>query len=207
MTSCIHFIRHGITEGIINKWYYGEADIPLIEEGIKELNELKLQGVYPSLDNSSDCYTSGMLRANQTFEVIFGDRKYTEITNLREMNFGSWECKTFDELKTLDGFDEWINDKTGSFSFPGGDSPVSFFERVTKGFDEVMLLHNKKENAARKSGGNAVSTIVCHGGVIAACMCKLLDKPMDSFWQLIPPPGRGYTVHLENGKLTKYVDI
>ena len=33
MGSYIHFIRHGITEGIVNKWYYGSVDLPLIEEG------------------------------------------------------------------------------------------------------------------------------------------------------------------------------
>ena len=37
MISCIHFIRHGITEGIQNRWYYGSTDMPLVEEGVKVL--------------------------------------------------------------------------------------------------------------------------------------------------------------------------
>ena len=76
--SCIHFIRHGITEGIVNKWYYGNADLPLIEDGINELNALKEQGIYPNTDKAV-FYTSGMIRANQTLESIFGSKEYTVI--------------------------------------------------------------------------------------------------------------------------------
>ena len=36
MISRIHFIRHGITQGIKNKWFYGREDLPLVDEGIKE---------------------------------------------------------------------------------------------------------------------------------------------------------------------------
>lgn len=104
MKSCIHFIRHGITEGIVNKWYYGNVDLPLIDEGIKELNEFKAQGIYPDAKNAS-CYTSGMLRANQTFEVIYGNSNYEVIDNLKEISFGDWECKTFEEIKALEGFE------------------------------------------------------------------------------------------------------
>ena len=63
MKSYIHFIRHGITQGILNKWYYGNVDLPLIDEGIRELRNLKAQGIYPNAGEAA-CYTSGMLRAN-----------------------------------------------------------------------------------------------------------------------------------------------
>ena len=137
MKSCIHFIRHGITEGIVNKWYYGNVDLPLIDEGIKELNEFKAQGIYPDAKNAS-CYTSGMLRANQTFEVIYGNSNYEVIDNLKEISFGDWECKTFEEIKALEGFELWVNDKSGTFTFPGGDSPLGFYERVSKGIDNLL---------------------------------------------------------------------
>ena len=83
--SCIHFIRHGITEGIVNRWYYGETDLPLIDEGILQLNKFRDEGIYPSSESAA-CYTSGMLRANQTFEVLFGHSNYQVISDLREMN-------------------------------------------------------------------------------------------------------------------------
>ena len=47
MKSCIHFIRHGLTEGNTKKWFYGWADVPLLAEGIAALEELKKEGLYP----------------------------------------------------------------------------------------------------------------------------------------------------------------
>ncbi len=205
MKSCIHFIRHGITEGIVNKWYYGNVDLPLIDEGIKELNEFKAQGIYPDVKNAS-CYTSGMLRANQTFEVIYGNSNYEVIDNLKEISFGDWECKTFEEIKALEGFELWVNDKSGTFTFPGGDSPLGFYERVSKGLDKLLENHFKLESTCKSnpSGGDATSIAVCHGGVISVCMCQLLKEPKDTFWQWTPKPGRGYSVYLENGKAVDY---
>ncbi|MCI8349332.1 MAG: hypothetical protein HFE74_07880 [Firmicutes bacterium] len=198
--SCIHFIRHGITEGIVNKWYYGNADLPLIEDGINELTALKEQGIYPNTDKAI-FYTSGMIRANQTLESIFGRKEYTVIENLKEMNFGLWECKTFDELKLLDGFDEWMSDKEGIFAFPGGgDSTSSFYARVAEGLEELIAYHNSPKG----SNENTTSVVVCHGGVIAACMCNLFNKPKETFWEWIPKPGRGYTVYFEDHKPVRY---
>ena len=108
MSSYIHFIRHGITEGIVNKWYYGSVDLPLIEEGYEALREFMDQGIYPPLGDA-DCYTSGMLRANQTLQTLYGDVPFKAIPLLREMNFGNWECKTFEELQSEPEYEEWIN--------------------------------------------------------------------------------------------------
>ena len=111
-----------------------------------------------------------MIRAEQTLDVIYGDVQRKAIKNLSEMSFGRWECKTFDELKLEPEFDEWMNCTDNSFVFPEGDSILSFYERVEKGFDELLGLHRLKELSHRHSGKDATSVIVCHGGVISACM-------------------------------------
>ena len=64
--SYIHFIRHGLTEGNLRRWYYGSTDIPLAPEGFAALESLRDAGIYPELGDA-DCYTSGMLRTEQTF--------------------------------------------------------------------------------------------------------------------------------------------
>ena len=206
MKSCIHFIRHGITEGIQNRWYYGATDMPLVQEGFDALEVLKSEGIYP-LSGNADCYTSGMLRANQTFETIYGDAKYREIPDLREMNFGLWECKTFDQLKEMDLFDEWINDKTGTFVFPEGDSTLGFYKRIYGGLDELLGYHRIKEQVFSGSDEEAVSIIVCHGGVISACLSHLFGFPPEEFWKWIPKPGRGFSVYFEDGKPSHYEAI
>ena len=195
MKSYIHFIRHGITQGILNKWYYGNVDLPLIDEGVRELRDLKAQGIYPDAGGAA-CYTSGMLRANQTFEVIYESSNYRVISDLREISFGDWECKTFEELKAQEGFDEWMNDRKGEFTFPGGDSPLGFYNRVSRGLDELLAAH--------RNTGAASSIVVCHGGVISACMCRLLNEPKENFWEWTPGPGRGYSVALDGKRVLGY---
>ena len=194
MRSYIHFIRHGITEGIINKWYYGSADLPLTDEGYEALRELMAEGIYPPLGDA-DCYTSGMLRADQTLKVIYGNVPFKTIPLLREMNFGSWECKTFNELQKEPEYEEWINNKEGSFTFPGGgDSVISFNERIQKGLKELCGYQRLKELSHRHSGKDAVSIMVCHGGTIAAAMEGWFPGDRENFWQWIAAKGRGVKV-------------
>lgn len=208
MKSCIHFIRHGITEGILNRWYYGATDMPLVQEGIDEVLGLKANNVYPlDLAEDTDFYTSGMIRAEQTLDVIYGDVQRKAIKNLSEMSFGRWECKTFDELKLEPEFDEWMNCTDNSFVFPEGDSILSFYERVEKGFDELLGLHRLKELSHRHSGKDATSVIVCHGGVISACMERYFSGDRENFWQWIPAPGRGFTLYIEDGEPVRYEEI
>lgn len=207
MTSCIHFIRHGITQGILNRWYYGATDMPLVQEGIDEVLGFKSSNIYPLCVEDTDFYTSGMIRAEQTLEVIYGDVSRNAIPNLSEMSFGRWECKTFDELKLEPEFDEWMNCTDNSFVFPEGDSIISFYERVEKGFDELLGLHRLKELSHRHSGKDVTSVIVCHGGVISACMERFFPGDRENFWQWIPAPGRGFTIYLEDGEPVRYEEI
>lgn len=203
MISRIHFIRHGITQGIKNKWFYGREDLPLVDEGIRELEDLRSGGIYPPADGA-DLYTSGMTRADQTLKVIYGDVPFRSIPDLMEMNFGKWECKTFDQLKELDGFEEWMNDRSGTFRFPGGESASDFAARAKRGLDELVGYHRLRELSHRHSGKDATSIVVCHGGVIAAAMCHLAGQPQETFWDWIPAPGRGYTMYFEQGDCVKF---
>lgn len=123
------------------------------------------------------------------------------------MNFGRWECKTFDQLKEMEGFDQWMNNKDGSFRFPDGESSADFIKRACRGLDELTGFHRLKELSHRHSGKDAVSIMVCHGGVIAAAMCYLAGKPQETFWDWIPAPGRGYTLYFENGDFSRYEDL
>lgn len=207
MRSYIHFIRHGITEGIINKWYYGSSDLPLTDEGYEALRELMAEGIYPPLGDA-DCYTSGMLRADQTLKVIYGNVPFKTIPLLREMSFGSWECKTFNELQKEPEYEEWINNKEGSFAFPGGgDSVISFNERIQKGLKELCGYQRLKELSRRHSGKDTVSIMVCHGGTIAAAMEGWFPGDRENFWQWIPATGRGFTVEFKESEPFSYKAI
>lgn len=206
MKSRIHFIRHGITEGVQKRWYYGHTDMPLVEEGVSALNELKSEGIYPN-PSGADFFTSGMIRTNQTLQVIYGDVPYTVIPCLKEINFGRWECKTYDELTTEPEHDQWMADRDGSFVYPGGESIRQFYARIGEGYKELIGFHRMKELAHRHDGADAVSIVVCHGGAIASTMDSLFRGHRENFWLWIPSPGRGFTVEFEDGEPVSYTEI
>ena len=209
MTSVIHLIRHGITEGITGRYFYGWRDLPVIEEGFKELEEFKKQGIYPKLDlEDTNFYTSGMIRANQTLETIYGKVDFTENPKLKEINFGAWEMKTYKDLEDENKWQEWMEDRTGTFAFPGGgDSTLSFYARIMEGFNEVKGQHRMKELSHRHSGKDAVSCIVCHGGTIAAMMLHLFEGEREYIGDWTPHTGCGYSVYFENGEPVRYEEI
>lgn len=207
MASRIHFIRHGITEGNQKKWFYGQADIPVTKEGLEYLAELREQNIYPVMPEDTDFYTSGLLRTEQTFETIFGKKEHKQIKLLQEMNFGEYECKSYEESKGNPEFDKWSWDETGDVSLPGGESRNAFSARISEGLRELRGYHRLKELSHRHSGMDAVSAIVCHGGVIGSMMNEMFPEEKDNMWAWIPDPGFGYTVEFVNGDPVSYTKI
>ena len=74
-------LRHGRTEGTERHLYYGATDLPLLEDGVQDLQLAAARGVYPSPDGFT-FVTSGMLRANQTLRAIYGDVPFSVIGDL-----------------------------------------------------------------------------------------------------------------------------
>lgn len=87
MKSKICLIRHGITRGNRDRLYYGQSDIPLIEDGEKEISRLAKEGIYPDSEDAV-YYTTGLQRTEQTFGLIYGDKPHDRIELLQEINFG-----------------------------------------------------------------------------------------------------------------------
>ena len=109
MASYIHLIRHGITEGIQKKCFYGWKDLPVVEEGFEELAGLKEEGIYPQFDiEDAQFFTSDLIRSQQTLQFIYGDVDFTINEKIKEINFGQWEMKTWKELEEQDQWHMWI---------------------------------------------------------------------------------------------------
>lgn len=207
MASKIYFIRHGITEGNQKKWFYGSADLPLAEEGKEELQRLKERNIYPEFPEDADLYTTGLLRTEQTFEILFGNKEHKAIENLKEMRFGEYECTTYEEVKEYEDFDKWAWDTTGDVKLPGAESKNEFAARIAEGLKELRGYHRLKELSHRHSGKDSVSVVVCHGGVIAAAMMLLFPEVNGNMWDWMPQPGYGYCVEFEEGEPAVYTKI
>ena len=201
MKSKICLIRHGITEGKKLKLYYGHSDIDLAPEGVEELKALAASGIYPD-GTGADFYTTDLKRTHQTLELIYGKREFQQMADLKEINFGEFEMKSYHELKHLEKYQAWLKNPDVETEPPGGESVGAFYRRITTGFRELKNRHALKELAMRHSGSEALSIVVCHGGTISAIMEEIFPGEKDNFYQWIPDPGHGYVLTLEDGEVT-----
>lgn len=188
-------------------WFYGAADLPLVEEGKAELRRLRREGMYPELTDDTDCYTTGLLRTEQTFEILFGEHEHKTIRNLREMEFGEYECHSFEELKDDKMFSVWCHDETGEVVLTGGESRNGFSARISEGLKELIGYHRLKELSHRHSGMDCTSVMVCHGGVISAAMTEFFPEVKSNIWDWMVKPGFGYRVDFEKGEAVNFVEL
>lgn len=207
MASKMIFIRHGLTEGNLKRWFYGEADIPLAQEGIDQLKEQVKRGFYPALCDDADVYTSGLIRTEQTLELIYGKREHSVIEEFKELKFGIYECKCWEELEGNKEFETWAFDTTGEAPITGGETNNEFKARISAGLKKLRGLHGLKELSHRHSGLDAVSLVVCHGGVISAIMQELFPGENRTVWDWIPEPGLGYCVEFDGGEPVEFERI
>ena len=180
-TYKIHLLRHGLTEGNLTGVYVGNrTDLPLCPEGKRELERLREEFDYPDIGK---LYTSPMLRARQSAEILYPGFDAMPIDELTEYDFGDFEGKTAAELENDEEFIKWTSGK--SDMPPGGESSPDFVKRIALGFNEVVLDMMKE--------GITSSAVIMHGGAImmllAACAV-----PRKHSVEWTSEPGRGYSV-------------
>ena len=107
MESKIVLIRHGITVGNEQHMYYGSTDVSLSERGMHLLEKQRDEGVYP-VSEDAQYFTTGMLRTEQSLEIIYGEQEHEVIEELRELDFGEFEMCTYEQLNSVPEYQQWI---------------------------------------------------------------------------------------------------
>ena len=183
-------IRHGLTEGNIRRLYYGAMDLPLLPEGIEALHALRDGGGYPEAEQY---FTSGMTRTEQTFAILFGERPHEIVRDLREIDFGHFEMRSYEELKDDPEFRHWCDECSEDAVCPGGESRNGLTDRALQALAPILA-----------QGKDTV--IVAHGGVIGGLMYRWFPgMPHRFVWT--PDPGHGYQITFEDGKPVSYCTI
>ena len=203
MESSIAIIRHGITEGNIRRLYYGATDVPLAQEGIDELKKLTADHIYPDAEGAL-LYTTGLGRTLQSKQLIYGDQPHEIIKDLREINFGTFEMKSYEELMAYEEYRDWINARDESMAPPEGESLRHFKERVIRGFEEVRRRHSQRSLELRHHEQNARSIVICHGGTISAIMEYIWPGEREHMYAWLPDPGHGYLLLLTDDTIRDY---
>ena len=67
-------------------------------------------------------FTSPMQRCRESAQILFPDREKIEIPEWKEMNFGAFEGKNYEQLNGNPQYQAWI-DSNGTL--PSGRCPVS----------------------------------------------------------------------------------
>jgi alpha-ribazole phosphatase len=177
----IYLLRHGMTEANEKGQYIGSTDVPLCEEGEKNLLELAETFTYPVAELF---YSSPLQRCVKTLEMLYPQANIELVPKLAECNFGDYEGKTFDELKDLEGYKSWIAG-SGHESPPNGENGTEFQARCCAGFAEIVeiLLRSGKQNAV----------VMAHGGTIMAIL-STFGYPRKQFYDWMSNNGKGYEV-------------
>ena len=187
-------IRHGKTAGNEEHRYIGRTDLPLSEKGRAELKELWPHGIAADavfaspmrrcLETAAYLTEAGICpessgnskpvndlpkdsgRPENMDNCLSSDHRMDAhvIDGWREIDFGLWEGRTWQELSGDPGYQAWI-DSGGKLAFPGGESREEFVRRTMAGWDIFMEECRKRD----------VRTALCvvHGGTVMAIMSSI----------------------------------
>jgi len=159
----IVLVRHGETVGESSVRYHGANDVALSAHGVEQMRRVATALRH---EHFGRVLSSTLQRSTVAAQLIAPQREVESVPGFDEINFGTWEGLTAGEIAARDPqlFRRWREDPA-RFTFPGGDSVLSFRQRVT-----ASLTAQLPDFPAR-------TLIVVHKGVINAIIGHLLGEP------------------------------
>ena len=160
-------IRHGKTPSNREHRYLGVTEEALSGEGRKQLEILAEKDI---LKKPWLLFISPMLRCQESAGILFPGRKAYPIEEWREMNFGAYEGKNYEDLKNDSYYQKWI-DSNGTLPFPEGESQQEYIKRCHRGLLTATKIIQKEiaENQMTESQPRNITAVV-HGGTIMALL-------------------------------------
>ena len=175
-------MRHGQTAANVKRLYNGRTDDPLCDEGV---NQATLSGTDPK---TKCLYASPMKRALETARIKFPNAEITVTHALREMNFGDFEGRGYEELKLDATYQSWV-DSGGALACPNGDKMSDFSDRVCSAFDALVLKCVEQ--------GDEELVIVAHGGTLMAILGRYA-RPERPYYEWYVDNCCGYRAEVNN---------
>jgi|SRR5882724_1971461 len=169
--STILLVRHAHTE--MAGRFCGHADPDLSTLGQEQLQEIVRRiGTRPF----TRVYSSSLIRACRTAEAIAASRclEVNVRSGLREINFGAWEGRSWDEIEALYPADaaRWLHDHPAGTA-TGGELFVDFQQRVLNEFRDL----------AKKAQDTCIA-IVAHAGFIRTALVSVAGLDAADAWSL-----------------------
>jgi len=188
MAADLILARHGSIGPSYRGRYVGASDIGLHVDGRRQSEAL---GEALRSRRVGRALCSPQRRALETAQVIgeIAELKFTVDSDLREVDFGRWEGKTFQEIRESDPeqVERWAR-LDRDFAFPEGERVRDFLDRVRRAVERIA-----QDPAERLLA-------VTHGGVIRAAICHLLGLDPRAYLLFEISPASVSTIHLLDGK-------
>lgn len=178
-------IRHGKTEYNERKAYCGALDPPLSDLGRRELEASEAKRFLTERPPKL-VFVSPMRRTVETAEILLSANP--ELPKLyppefREIDFGRFEGKTFEELEDDPEYIAWV-DGFCEGPIPDGDFPESFREDVAVGFEQAL-------ESCRIERAD-IAAVITHGGVLGTIL-ERYARPERNWYEWKIPCG-GFVV-------------
>lgn len=187
MKKRIILIRHGATGSNGSGKYAGcRTDDPLCPETVEYISKMEPLPFGPV----GKVYSSPLRRAYDTARLLFEGHDIEMVEGFREMDFGIFEGKTYDDLKDDRAYLDWIS-SGGKMKPPGGESMEDFTKRVMTGFYRVV----------KEADDKGCFPVMCHGGTIMAIMSVLTRRSPYDF-QVKNLEGYDLTIETENERIS-----
>ena len=189
-------LRHGKTAGNLQHRYVGRTDEALCETGAWELRQMFDRKKWDCGQERLVIVSSPMKRCRQTVQLLANanswrvtseglcvDKVLLEIDkDLREMDFGDFEYKNYEELKDAPDYLRYIA-CGGAMGFPHGEPLDAFKKRCVDAFARNVLRFDKQ--------GVQNMFFVVHGGTIMAVL-EHFSKPHHDFFCWQAKNGHGF---------------
>jgi alpha-ribazole phosphatase len=158
----IYLIRHtapAIEKGIC----YGFSDIDLLPDWSTDAALVRAQ---LPIDTDLTVYSSPLRRCRQLAEYLAGQGQVLVDDRLRELHFGDWELRRWDDLPQAD-LNRWMNDYVHT-PCPGGESYLDLFVRARSFLEDLTAQPHQTVG------------IVSHGGWIRAALAAVRGVSLEA---------------------------
>jgi len=166
--ALILLVRHGQTDENVSGRISGQGPAPLNGRGQEQA---KLAGQVLAPLHVTRLISSPVVRAHQTATILDEHLQLgiEQEPDLREVGYGDWEGKTFQDVRGGSAFQLAMNDPINAV-FPNGESLVSVQQRGVRVVETI-----------RQGGAKDVVVLVSHGDVIRMLVAHYLGMTFNDY--------------------------
>lgn len=173
MTTQLLLTRHGETVANAARKYSGHTDVMLSALGRRQARALGRRLRDEHIDAA---YASDLIRARETAEYVVLGRGIGVCCDpgLRELCFGEWEGRTFEEVRRVwpDAWSRLLN-LDDDFCAPGGELFSDARGRVAAALERIVQAHPDQS-----------VLVVAHGGSLQMILSHVLGTPVANTYRV-----------------------